>query len=884
MMRQARRKKKKPIWGFGLAAFLIPVLIMFFVYLSLGIYWGSARSILASDAFSQFSNFHASFNNAMHGKQSFLYSWNASLGLNFWSLISYYLGGIFTPIVFFFNNENIPDVLYLLTLLKIGSAGLAFWFYGKSTFKIQQWSVLALSICYALMSFITTQSELIMWLDAFIYLPLIILGINRIFEGKKPIVLFISYLILFISNFYFGFMIGVFSVIYFFIKCLLEKGSFKKVVFPYFFTAFAAGISSMIMILPSVLDLRSNGETLSNLAKLKTEGTGFWDLVIKNMIGVYDTTKYGSIPFIYVGLLPLIFCIFYFITKKIPLKNKIAYGAFLGLFIASFYLNPLNLFWHGFHFPNMFLFRFSFLFSFLVLMLAGYGWEQFTKEDGIYFIGIGVILGVLFVLAKVTTPPENYDYVKYEAVLLSILFLVLYILIMSLYQQNKFLTRHLAILLFFLMSGEAFLNTNFMLNGILDDWNYASRSLYSKPYPSINALVTRAEKQNDEKFYRIDSIDGVSANDGFNYGYSGVSMFSSIRNRHSSSLLSTLGFRSRGTNLNIRYQNNTLLMDSLLGIKHNITKEKINKYGFDLVESKGDYKLYENQLALPLGMLTDKGIYEVALPETDNLTAQTNLLNQLSDFNTSYYNFIKPNLIKTENTKIIPDGKNKVMYQEEKANIGKTLTFDVFIPGGQQAYISIFPTDFGKLENSSVSVTTQGRTQKSQLSITGQYYDLGYFEKDSTVRFSLEFYGTKEINLIEPTVVTMDVNRYTSSIKQIQNKGIDFEVSNRKATAHVNLPEKQVLFTTIPFDKGWSVSIDGKKIATKDFHDGFLTFEVPKGKHDIKLSYLPPGFIIGVVCFFGGLTSFIVYLFYTEKQRKKQLLSHSQNQRRSRRL
>lgn len=78
---------------YAAASFLIPFLILALVYLSIGIYPGSSRSILASDAFSQFSNFHASFRNVLLGKQSIFYTWNASLGLNYLSLISYYLGG-----------------------------------------------------------------------------------------------------------------------------------------------------------------------------------------------------------------------------------------------------------------------------------------------------------------------------------------------------------------------------------------------------------------------------------------------------------------------------------------------------------------------------------------------------------------------------------------------------------------------------------------------------------------------------------------------------------------------------------------------------------------------------------------------------------------------
>src|SRR5699024_10286654 len=183
------------------AAFVIPIIVMALIYASIGIYWGSERSILASDAFAQFSNFHASFRNMLLGKQSLFYTWNASIGLNYLALIGYYLGGLFTPLVIFFPNDQIPDALYLLTLLKIGCASVSFWVYAKNTFKLPPSLPVALAVSYSLMSFITAHSELIMWLDTFVYLPLIILGINRLMDQRKPICLFVSYFLMFISNF-----------------------------------------------------------------------------------------------------------------------------------------------------------------------------------------------------------------------------------------------------------------------------------------------------------------------------------------------------------------------------------------------------------------------------------------------------------------------------------------------------------------------------------------------------------------------------------------------------------------------------------------------------------------------------------------------------------
>lgn len=855
---------------YGGAAFLVPIFIMIVVYLSIDIYPGSSRSVLASDAFSQFSNFHASFNNVLHGKQSIFYTWNASLGLNYWSLISYYLGSIFTPLVFFFKNENIPDALYLLTLLKIGSASLAFWFYGKETYKLPKWSIVSLSISYSLMSFITAHSELIMWLDIFIYLPLIILGINRVMDNGRSRLLFVSYFLLFVSNFYFGFMIGIFSVLYYLARFSTHHKHYKSSILPYFITSILAGISSMVMILPAVLDLKTNGETLSELSKFKTEATAFWDIPIKNMIGTFDTTKYGSIPFIYVGLLPLVFCLFYFVSKNIPTRDKLAYGSIFLILIASFYIEPLNLFWHGMHAPNMFLFRFSFLFSFLVIMIAGYGWQVFTKDDGGYLVGTALMLMIVFVLAKLTTSNTSYTFADNEKLLVTILFLMLYVTAIIFYQLNKLPKNRLAILLLLMVTGEAFLNTSYMINGILDDWNYASRSLYSEPYSDYKALVDEANKKNDQTFYRLESLSPISSNDSFNYGYSGISMFNSIRNRHSSALLNDLGFRSRGTSLNVRYQNNTLLMDSLTGIKHNISDQQINKYGFQEINSKGKYKLFENSLAMPLGVLTDDSLYKLKFPKNDNLGAQTTLINQLANYNESYYTFVTPTVAATNNVEILNNTKtNRVTYKEKKENISKDITFDVFVPAGKQAYISLFPNDFSQLESSTVTVQTQGTSYKSQINITGQYYNLGYFPQDSTVRFTLSFYGTKDIELINPPVVLLDTMIYQSAMKQIQANGVNFNVNKRRATAHVELAEDKVLMTTIPYDKGWTVYIDNKKVKNNDFMNAFLTFNIPKGNHDIKLVFIPEGFKLGLICFILGVGLFTSYTIWVEQKEKK---------------
>ncbi|MHC5374004.1 YfhO family protein [Enterococcus sp. LJL120] len=852
-----------------LASFLLPFLILAGVYLSIGIYPGSSRSILASDAFSQSSNFYASFNNFLHGEQSFFYTWNTSLGLNYLSLVSYYLGGIFTFLVYFFPNQLVPDALYLITLIKIGAAGLSFWFLANHSFKLPKWNKVSLAVAYALMSFATAHSELIMWSDAFVYLPLVILGIHKVMDEKKPLLLFVSYLLLFLSGFYMGFMIAIFSGLYFIARLLTKPKTYLKTIIPYGLTAGLATGASLIMILPAVLDLRTNGESLSTINQLKTEATGWWDILMKNMIGVYDTTRYGSIPFIYVGLVPLVFCVFYFVTRKISWKNKVAFGSLLAILIASFYLVPLNLFWHGMHAPNMFLFRYAYLFSFLVVLLAGYGWEQFTKKDSYLVMGLSLLIAALFCIGF-GLETNNYPYVSLFSLIISVAFLLFYTLGIALFQSNKLTLKRLSIIFLILMSGEALLNTNGMIHGILDDWNYASRSLYTSPYPAIKSLVSESEDLNDN-FYRLENLDAVSSNDSLNYGYSGISMFSSIRNRNSSSFLDELGFRSRGTNLNIRYNNNTLLMDSLFGIKYNLSKTTLNKFGFSAIESAGDYTLYENQNALPLAFTTDESIYNVESLVSDNLGTQTNLVNALSGQNLNYFTFYNPIVTSTENTDVTENG-NTVTYSEQTNNVAKVINYQVTVSANTQAYISLFPTDFNQIGSSTAEVFVNGESRKSQINITGQYYDLGYYAEQTTVNFSVSFYGTDAISLLNPQVLGMDTTAYTTAMNAIQANGVELTTDGRTASGNVTVDSDQVLMTTIPFDEGWKAYVDGEEVEITAYEDALVAINLPAGSHEIVFKYLPQGFSLGAISFVVSIFLFAVYLFWLRRRRQQQKL------------
>ncbi|MDE7494317.1 YfhO family protein, partial [Streptococcus agalactiae] len=123
-----------------------------------------------------------------------------------------------------------PDAIYLLTICKIGLIGLSmFVTLCKRHCKVNRVLLLVISTCYSLMSFSISQIEINMWLDVFILIPLVVLGVDQLLWERKPILYFLSLTALFIQNYYFGFMTAIFTSLYFIVQ--ITRNTDSKVAF-----------------------------------------------------------------------------------------------------------------------------------------------------------------------------------------------------------------------------------------------------------------------------------------------------------------------------------------------------------------------------------------------------------------------------------------------------------------------------------------------------------------------------------------------------------------------------------------------------------------------------------------------------------------------------
>ena len=833
----------KTYWTY-FVSFIIPIIIMIGVYLSQGIYWNSETSPLLGDGFHQYVIFDIALRNILHGNGSLFYTFTSGLGLNFYALSSYYLGSFLSPLVYFFDLTNMPDAVYLTTLLKFGLISLSTYFSLDKLFQsIPKPLKLALSTSYALMSFTVSQLEIKTWLDVFILIPLIITGLQLLITKKKFLLYFTSLSILFIQNYYFGYMTALFLIFWYLCQISWDFKTRKSSFLDFIITSVLAGMASLILTLPTLFDLQTHGEKLTEVTKFQTESSWYLDFFAKQFIGSFDTTKYGAIPMIFVGLLPFILTILFFTLKSIKFHVKLIYAIFFTFLITSFYIEALDLFWQGMHTPNMFLHRYAWIFSTLLIYTAAEVLNR-LKEIKIWKFLVSLFLIVTGFLATIYLK-SHYSFLTDLNILLTLEFLVVYSLLL-LAVIKKFISVNLfAILISLFIMVEMSLNASSQIDGIAKEWGFASRSAYNRDIPAMESFSTYIGNQ----FTRTEKLETQTGNDSMKFNYNGISQFSSVRNRSASSTLDKLGFKSSGTNLNLRYGNNSILADSLFGIQYNISDSPIDKYGFKDIYQKDNLTLYENQYSLPIAFASQSVYNDVKFTE-HTLDNQASFLNQLANVDFDYFSPIPYE--KTENT-------NDLTSVTSSSNEDASIQYQIEVPENSQVYLSFTNLHFSNDKQKKVDILVNGKKKTFTTDNVFSFFNLGYTKEKKIFNINVSFPGNSQVSFESPTFYRLDTKTFTEAIQKIKEQPVTVSTSKNKVFATYDVQQDTSIFFTIPYDKGWSAYQDGKKIEIKQAQTGFMKVDVPNGKGTITLFFIPNGFITGAICSFTFLLLFGIY-------------------------
>mgnify|MGYP001024780532 FL=1 len=527
-----------------LTAFLVPAAVMLWTYASLGLApWGD-KTVLVSDMSSQYVEFFCALKNG-----ELLFSWSKALGTGYLGVFSYYVSSPLSLLTLFAPNEEMPVALMLLIVLKVGLAGLSFAVFARRRFPGHDGAAGLCALCYGLMSYSMVYSICVMWLDGLIWLPLILLALERILAGRGagPFIAVLS--ACFLSTWYISYMVGGFCALYLCARliALRPEGRALKQALGRFFggAACALGLTAW-MWLPTFLAMFNGKFGGGNVDYDGLLACDPGALLGQLLPGRYASITYGAPPYLFCGSAALLGAIAYFFLGRVPRRERLANLGVLAAACASLVLSPLDKVWHLFQRPNWFPFRWAFLASFFLLYLAvqslGAAEERLRAQGRLPARAGAAALAALTVL-------------------------------------------------------ELGFNARAILGGLEGQFHSASYREYREYYAANAALTAAAREDAEGRFFRMGAAEDRGHNSPLSFGYPGITHYSSLYNYGVNRTLKALGFAQSW--MWCAYYGSTPVTDVLLGVEYIVSKDDMPT-GYERIAQAGELTLWKNPSALPL--------------------------------------------------------------------------------------------------------------------------------------------------------------------------------------------------------------------------------------------------------------------------------------------
>ena len=206
---------------------LLGLIVIITVYILQDVAPFGRNSMLTVDFFHQYGPMLAEFFDRIHSGESLIYSFNTGLGLPFFRNFFNYLSSPLNILIFLFKRKDlIMSYSFIIGIRSIISA-ITMSYYLRKKFDTKTPTLIGLGLLYAYSAYFTAYYWNIMWLDGLIFLPLIILGIENIINKNNGILYTTSLTIMLFSNYFIGYMICIFSCIYFLAYLIIKTKKIK---------------------------------------------------------------------------------------------------------------------------------------------------------------------------------------------------------------------------------------------------------------------------------------------------------------------------------------------------------------------------------------------------------------------------------------------------------------------------------------------------------------------------------------------------------------------------------------------------------------------------------------------------------------------------------
>lgn len=825
------------------------------------------KSFVSGDAYHQVFPLLTVMHDKMQNGGSMLYYWNSGLGGDYLPSYFYYLASPFNLLVVLCRKSDINAFISIMIALKISLSACFFGYYvSRRNGVIENKPMyVAFSVAYALSSYMCNYYIFIFWLDSLMVFPLIMLGFDRLVNEKKPALYVISLAYSLYCNYYISYIICLFLVLWFLvdeykdIKDFISRGLRFS-----FFSILSAGLSA-IAIIPSYIGLTKTASVNEEMISHKWFGNIF--AIIRHMFiftNSHKATFVDNVAHIYCGTFALLFIFVYCFIKDISLSKKIKTIVLMLVLLISMNESILNFVWHGFHKQHSVPNRFAFLFVFLLLYVASDCIDH-VKNNGKTII-IGMIPAMLLPVISYIFIDFDSSISSYELILLTEILILIYSVLTCVISMKDGRIKKLSnVVLSSIMIIELCFNAFLILNVELIN-------IYN-----LNTFVDHIDEVYDikdsDEFYRSDINEGIIYNENAYHGMNGVGVFNSTVNGNVTLFMKAMGAHI-GINCVLNYQVNDILND-ILNVKY------IYAYSVDsLYEDNTNYEkiyyddvfsLYQNKYPLSLGYGVDSRLKNFAYQDFYDMSKNINMLSSEMAGGIELISSVIP--------------EYKFGYTGCELGIGDTDYFSIeYSETGEPKNITIsfnppeeglYYMDVREDNEDFISLKVNDELIRESIRMTNGFNRIGYISPDDKVDIiisdntGIAYQNNADTSEVKVFVYKIDeeaLKHFYDVLSKHQMTVSDFRDTSFKAT--VSLDKNQLLFTSIPYDKGWHVYENGKELETVKLAETFLGLDIGEGEHELTFRFIPEGLYMGIIISIISLMIFIIVLLVSKKKDK----------------
>ena len=849
------------------------------IYVIFSVFPFGSITVMRMDLYHQYGPLFAELYDRIVEHKSLLYSWITGGGSSFLGNYLNYLSSPLSFLIFLFDKEDISYAITFIVAFKCILSATSFSYYLKKSFNKDNYFLSAFGILYAFSAYFLAYYWNVMWLDAMIMLPLIALGIEKIFKTGDIKLYTVSLIILFFANYYMGYMCCIFAVLYFFVcfintysndgklneNAVYEKKYSTKALMNNVFInrgvkfAFASIIAALICaitLVPVFMILKNSSATSGTFPQTFKSYFDLLDLITSHF-ALLETTIRSSgdnvLPNIYTGILTFILLPLFLVNNKIKLKEKATYVVLIIFFVFCFNNNCAEYIWHAFHFPNDLPYRYSYMYSFIIAVMGYKTILNFKgiKVKDIAYTGLAIISFVIVCQKFLTNKMTN------STIYATIIFVALWCGFLFLLKNKNAQKKTVSFVLVTFILCETIISSIVGLPLNQDNKNYKEN--YKTYTDAINYIDNK-----DSGFYRTELCYLNTRMDPAYYGYNGISVFSSMAYESYSQLQSSLGMQSNKVN-SYTYNTQTPVYNMMFNIKYLIQTDvslapSSNLYKKIYTTSDKKSNVYESKYNLPIAYCVNSKIDDWVTDEGNPFEIQSDFVKLA----TGYSNVFKPveynstDFDAVSGDDVTENGTYWLEKSDSSSNYGtETVSLSPTIDGNLYLYVKSSDLKTITVNSEKVSDITQSMEDAYIL-------DLGYHNKGDEVLVSLD------ASKMESESTSFDFYCYTADdtvVKNMYNSlaGNSLNVESYSDTTikgTVNAKENCCLYSSIPYDDGWSVYVDGKKAETFEIGGTLLAIELTPGQHKIEYKYFPVGFLYGIIISavtVFGLCGFYIY-------------------------